>query len=100
MQIVLTYALAGGLEGEALGGLEDEDGGGLLGETLGNGTGDRAADLFITIKKQGDWALVIEVSQDRGGSERHEDACLHVEDSWAGDLTCLIAPGHGFEGSV
>ena len=102
LEAVVADAFAGGLAGEALRGLEDEDGGGLSGEALGDGAGDRAADLFVGVEEEGDGAAETDVAEDADGGEGHRDAGLHVEDAGAVDsgvFAAGLAPGHGFEGA-
>jgi hypothetical protein len=100
VDVEVAYTFAGGFEGESLGRLKDEDGGGFFGELLGDRAGDRAADLLLADEEEGDGARNLEISEDGDGGERHDDSGLHVKDARPGDLTGLLAPGHGFEGSV
>ena len=97
VEVELADTLAGGLVGEALGRFEDEDGFRLQGEALGDGTGDGAADLFVAIEQEGGWTADAELREGFEGGEGHEDAGLHVEDTWSVEASVTLVKGHGGE---
>lgn len=96
--VPVADAFARGFIGEALRRLEDVDGGAPAREIFGDGPRDGAADLFVAVEQQNDFAAQqASFNEEFDGGRGHGDAGLHIESSWPPETTFANAAGHGLE---
>ena len=94
----VARALARGLAGQALRWFEHQYGRAVLRQPFGDGTRNRAADLFFAVEQQDDFAVEkIGFGEHFDGREGHGDSGLHVQRAGTPQASVAHAAGHGLE---